>query len=185
MTSTRIIRIGLGLSLMLMAVAALGQKVKTDSAPGIAWSSYHTFVWGEGTPAKNPVFAKRIVSGIESHLAAKGLTKVEKDGDLVVIYHAATEKQETINTSSYGDWVGWDNRQGWSSPGAPGMGTAYVDTVILGELRVVIGDRHAKKFFWRGTANDAIRVEQKLDQKKVEKTIDKALDKMFKKFPPK
>ena len=178
MRSTKILCIGLGLSLMFTAVAALGQKVKTESAPGVVWSAYHTYSWAEGTPAKNPEIAQKIVSGIESRLAAKGLTKVEKDGDLVVMYHAAREVDQSINRASYGDWVGWDKRAGW---GAPGMGTAYVETVIIGELRVEIADRSARKFLWRSDASDAISQ----DPVKVAKTVDKVLNKMFGKFPPK
>jgi hypothetical protein len=178
---TKIIRVGLSVSLMLMATVVLGQKVQTESAPGVGWSGYHTYSWGEGTPAKNPTIAQTIVAGIESRLAAKGFTKVEKDGDLVVIYHAAAETSQSINASSYGDYVGWDNRAGWGSPGAKGVGTAYIETVTVGHLIVQIADPKTKKFLWRSEANDTIT----LDQKKVTKMVDKSLNKMFGKFPPK
>ena len=124
------------------------------------------------------------MAGIESRLLAKGFTKVESDGDLVVIYHAASETNQSINQAEYSDWVGFNN-QPYLSPGAQGVGTAYVETVITGELKVEIAHRKAKKFLWRGDANDAIILDRKLDEKKVNKIIDKSLNKMFGKFPPK
>jgi hypothetical protein len=177
---TKIMHVVLYMSLMLMTAVVLGQKVRTDSAPGVVWSDYHTFCWGEGTPAKNPTIGGIIVAGIETRLLARGFTKVEKDGDLLVIYHAATETNQSINRAEYSDWVGWNN-QPWIAPGAQGMGTAYVETVVTGEVKVEIADRRAKKFLWRGDANDTIT----LNQKKVSKMIDKSLNKMFGKFPPK
>src|SRR4030095_13906798 len=84
------VRMSAVLVLMLVSVSAFGQKVSTDSVPGVNWSSYKTYSWGEGTPAEDPITAQRIVSDVDSQLSAKGLKKVDKDPDLVVTYHVAT-----------------------------------------------------------------------------------------------
>lgn len=165
----RIARIILGLSLMLLAANAFGQKVTTDSAPNVTWSNYHTYSWGEGTPAENPLVAQRIVAGIDAQLSAKGLKKVDSDPDLLVMYHAATDQQKSLN---------WSNMGGWGRFG--GMGSAQVDTVITGQLKVDLADYKAKQFLWRGTATDTLSS----DPQKNNKKIDKALTKMFQKFPP-
>jgi uncharacterized protein DUF4136 len=165
----RIARILLGLSLLLMAVNAFGQKVTTDSVPGTDWSKYHTYSWGEGTPAQDPLVAQRIVAGIDAQLAAKGLKKVENDPDLLVMYHAATDQQKSLN---------WQNYGGWGRFG--GMGSAQVDTIITGQLKVDIADFKAKQFLWRGTATGTLSS----DPQKNAKLINKALTKMFQKFPP-
>ena len=107
-------------------------------------------------------------SGIDAQLAAKGFKKVESDPDLVVIYHASTDQQKSLNWSSMGGW----GRFG-------GMGSAQVDTVINGQLKVDIADYKAKQFLWRGTAADTVSS----DPKKLAQKIDKALTKMFQKFP--
>ena len=165
----RIARITLGVILLLTAANAFGQKVTTDSVPGTDWSKYHTYSWGEGTPAEDPIVAQRIVAGIDAQLAAKGLKKVDSDPDLVVLYHVATDKQKTLN---------WSNMGGWGRFG--GMGSAQVDTVINGQLKVDLADYKAKQFLWRGTATDTVSG----DPQKNAKKIEKALTKMFQKFPP-
>src|SRR5437773_6013173 len=114
----RIARIILGLSLLLLATSAFGQKVTTDQAPNVNWSQYHTYAWGEGTPAQDPIVAQKIVAGIDAQLAAEGFKKVESDPDLLVMYHAATDQQKFLNRSIM---------DGWGRFG--GMDSAQVDTV--------------------------------------------------------
>jgi len=158
-----------GLVLLLIATNAFGQKVTTDSMPGIDWSKFHTYSWGEGTAASDPLLAQKIVAGIDAQLAAKGLKKVESDPDLVVIYHTSTDQQKSLNWSSMGGW----GRFG-------GMGSAQVDTVISGQLKVDIADYKGKQFLWRGTATDTVSD----NPQKVAKSVNKALTKMFQKFLP-
>lgn len=165
----RIPRVILGLSLMLMAINAFGQKVTTDSIPGTDWSKYHTYSWGEGTPAQDPLVAQKIMAGIDAQLAAKGLKKVNSEPDLVVIYHTASGQQKSLN---------WSNMGGFGRFG--GMGSAQVDTVVTGQLKVDIADYKAKQFLWRGTAADTVSD----NPQKRDKQINKALTKMFQKFPP-
>jgi len=157
------------LGLLLLATTAFGQKVTTDAVPGVDWSKYHTYSWGQGTPVQNPIMDQRIVAGIDAQLSAKGLKKVDADPDLVVVYHAASDQQKSLN---------WSNMGGWGRFG--GMGSAQVDTVITGQLKIFIADPKAQKFLWNGTASDTVSG----DPQKNAKKIDKALTKMFQKFPP-
>ena len=60
------------------------------------------------------------------------------------------------------------------------MGSAQVDTVITGQLKVDLADAKAQQFLWRGTATDTVSG----DPQKNAKKIEKALSKMFQKFPP-
>ena len=165
----RIARIILGLSLMLLAANAFGQKVTTDSAPNVTWSKYHTYSWGEGTPAQDPLVAQRIVAAIDAQLADRGLKKVDCEPDLWVLYHASTDQQKFLN---------WSNMGGWGRFG--GMGSVQVDTVITGQLIVDIADYKARQFLWRGTATDIVSG----DPQKNSKKLDKALTQVFQKFPP-
>ena len=109
------------------------------------------------------------MAGIDAKLAAKGLKKVDSDPDLLVMYQAATDQQKSLN---------WSNMGGWGRFG--GMGSAQVDTVITGQLKVDIADYKAKHFLWRRTATDTLSS----DPQKNSKKIDRALTKMFQKFPP-
>lgn len=166
----KLARILFGLSLMLFTINAFGQKVTTDSAPNVDFTKFHTYSWGTGTPAEDPITGQKIVAAIDAQLAAKGLTKVENDGDLLVMYHVATDQQKTLN---------WQGMGGFGRFG--GMGSAQVDTVITGQLKVDLADSKAKQFIWRGTATDTISS----DPQKLAKKINKAVTKMFQNYPPK
>ncbi len=165
----RLVRIVLSLGLLLMAANAFGQKVSTQSAPNINWSQYKTYSWGHSESVANPIMNQYIVSGIEAQLTAKGLTKVETNPDLIVIFNATTDDQKQLN---------WSGMGGWGRLGG-GMGSAQVDTIVLGQLIVDIADPKAKQFLWRGTANDTVSDKPEKNQK----NLTKALSKMFQNFP--
>src|SRR5882724_880468 len=108
----RLVRIVLSLGLLLMAANAFGQKVSTQSAPNINWSQYKTYSWGHSESVANPIMNQYIVSGIEAQLTAKGLTKVETNPDLIVIFNATTDDQKQLNWSGMGGWGEvWDRHR--------------------------------------------------------------------------
>jgi hypothetical protein len=99
---------------MLLAINVMGQKVTTDSAPNVDFSKYKTYSWGEGTPANDPLTAQRIVAGIDTQLVAKGYSKVESGGDLLVMYHVATTNRNLLTGITLGAGAGSEE---WVSPG--------------------------------------------------------------------
>lgn len=155
--------------LLIVAGSTLAQKVNVDFDKGTNFSTYKTFAWATGTPAENPLVHQRIVAGIEAQLAAKGLRKVESNPDIVVVYHAATDTQVSVNTWGGGPFGGW----------RLGAGTATVNKVPVGQLMVDIGDVKAKRFVWRGTASGTVSSKPE----KNEKYLNTALAKMFENFP--
>lgn len=161
----------------LISATAYAQKVNTDYDKAANFSSYKTYSWGEGTPAKNPLGHQRIIAGIEAQLSAKGWQKVESNSDVVVIYSASTSNETRINTfDTGGPWGGY--RWGWGGYG--GSTTTTVQNIKVGELIVDMADMKNKAFVWRGTASDTMSDNPEKNQKKLEK----ALAKMFKNFPP-
>jgi hypothetical protein len=165
----------------LISANAYAQKVNTDYDKKADFSSYKTYSWAEGTPAKNPLGNQRIIAGIEAQLAAKGWQKVESNSDVVVIYSAATTTETQINTfETGGPWGGY--RWGWGGFGGYGGGTSTttVQKIPIGQLVVDMADVKNKDFIWRGTASDTLSDKPEKNQKKLEK----ALAKMFKNFPP-
>ncbi len=165
------------LILSIVAGSAMAQKVNVDWDKTANFTSYKTYAWAQGTPAKNPLMADRIVKDIEAQLAAKGLQKVEPGAnpDLVVAYHAAVTEDTQLNTMDTGAWG-----PGWGRGYGGGMSTTTVDKIPVGQLVVDIGDVKNKKFLWRGTASGTLSDKPE----KVEKTINKAVTKMFEKYPP-
>jgi hypothetical protein len=155
--------------LLALAGNALAQKVSVDADKGTDFTKYQTYAFAPGTPAGNPMINQRIIAGLEAQLASKGLRKVESNPDLVIVYHVATDTQVSINAMGGGPFGGWRF----------GAGTAYVDKVPVGQLVVDIGDPHARRFVWRGTASGTISSKQE----KNEKALNSALAKMFQNFP--
>ena len=163
---------------ILVPVTAVAQKVTTDFDRATSFAGFKTFAWKEGTPAKNPLVDQRIISGIESRLAAKGITKASnvEAADVVIAYHAATDTETQINSYNTGGWgYGW----GWGWGGG-GMSTTSVSKIPIGQLVVDMADVKQRKFVWRGTASGTLSSKPE----KNDKLLNKALDKMFEKFPP-
>ena len=162
--------------LLIAAAGAEAQSVAVDYDKNADFSGFKTYAWARGTQARNPLIDRRIIEGVDSQLAAKGLQRVDGSGDpdLVVVYHAAANTQLQINTAKLGGWgPGW----GWGYGDATIM---QVQEIPMGELAVDIAELKDKKFIWSGTATGTIS--DRPD--KVQKMLNKTLDKMFKKFPP-
>ncbi len=168
----------LGICFWLMTGTAFAQKVTIDFDRNTDFSKYKTYSFGEGTPAPETLTNQRIHEAIESQLAAKGLTMVESNPDLIVVYHCAVDKQTQLNTSYLGGW-GWG--RGWGRWGG-GMGNSItqVEQIPVGHLIVDIGDTAEKRYIWRGTSTKTVSS----NPQKNAKTIDEGVKKMFEKFPP-
>jgi hypothetical protein len=165
---------------LLAATTALttwAQKVNVDFDKQANFSGYKTYAWASGTRAKNPLMDQRIIEGIDSRMAAKGLQKVDANAnpDLAVLYHAAVGAETQISTMNTG-YGGWGYRWG----GGMGTSTSTVEQIPIGTLSLDIGDAKTKKLLWLGTATDSLSDNPDKNTKK----INNALDKMFKKFPP-
>jgi len=159
-------------------LTASAQYVTVDFDKQADFTRYKTYAWAIGTPAKIPALAQRIVDGIDSRLAAKGLRRVEATAspDLIVLYHAAGDTKVQVNTANSGEY-NWGRR--WD--GRPDEPTTADPNYKSVELAVDIGDAKTRKLLWLGSGIDFRERNQSL----TERQIDKILDKMFKKFPPK
>jgi hypothetical protein len=166
--------ISLGLSLtMLVATAALAQKVRTESAPGANFGAYKTYMWIKQPNVSDPILKQRIVDVINAQLQAKGFRQVNEGADLGVAAHMATQEQKTLNT--FYDRFGG----GWRWGGGFGSATTTVSTYEEGTLIVDLFDASTKQAIWRGTATEGISD----NPEKQSKNIEKAAEKLFAKFP--
>lgn len=177
--STRYITIGMRLVLFLLLTAgqSFAQKVSVDFDKAIDFSKYKTYAFEAGTPTPVSLTNQRIEKAIEAQLAAKGLTRVESNADLTVVFHCAVTEQTQLNTRSLDGW-GWG--RGWRRWGGGGTAITQVERIPVGTLIVDIGDLSTKKYIWRGTATKTISS----NPDKNAKAIDPAVKKMFEKFPP-
>jgi hypothetical protein len=165
---------------LIFVGTAQAQKVNTDYDKTANFSSYHTYAWAKGTPATNQLMDDRIISNIDSQLAAKGLSKATdpEKADMLVSYHAAVGHQTQLNTTDMGGWGGWGGYRGYGGMG--GMSTTTVSNIPTGELIVLLGDAKTHKILWRATATDTLSDKPEKNAQKIEK----ATAKMFKKYPP-
>jgi Domain of unknown function (DUF4136) len=167
----------LGFCSLLMTGTAFAQKVTIDFDRNTDFSKYRTYSFGRGTPAPETLMNQRIQDAIERQLAEKGLTMVESDPDLIVVYHCAVDKETQLNTTYLGGW-GWG--WGWGRWGGGGNAITQVEQIPVGHLIVDIGDAAEKRYIWRGTSTKTVSS----NPEKNAKTIDEGVRKMFEKFPP-
>jgi hypothetical protein len=173
---------------LILGLAACTSKVYVDYDKQADFSKYRTYAWQEGTPAKNPLMDRRIVTAIDKQLTEKDFQKVDTNPDMYVTYHAATTEEVSYTTSSmgYGYGPAWGAGYGRYGGGF-GMwgvglstGTATPVTVVKGSLVVDIYGANKKLLLWRGTGNDTVHA----DPEKVGDQIREVTKEMFNRFPP-
>lgn len=170
---------------LLTAGAAFAQKVEVGYDRSVDFSKYKTYTWAEPTmPPSRPLLYATIMSSIDGDLNLKGFTRVEKDGDLMLL--PAGDIGFPIAVSGGGPYsptfmgpAPSMNANVWT--GAQGSGQ-LMPAVAEGTLVLQFVDRAANTVIWSGT------VSQKLDIQNKSKSLNlasKAVIKLLKQFPPK
>ena len=122
-----------------------------------------------------------IKRAVDEQLAQKGLTRVEKDGDLKVGYHAVLREGKSVNLNAFGTrggpW-GWGGWGGFNS----GIVTGQTSTITSGTLLMDPYDPAKKQLIWRGDVTKTIDIKKNPD--KNYKNLQKAMAKLFKNYPP-
>jgi hypothetical protein len=146
--------------------------VRTDFHPGTDFSVYRTVTISDAKTELDPFIAERIRLAVAGQLAAKGISRVPSDGDLVMHAHVRMRTDTTVGT-----WSG-----GW---GYGYYGGSYVDVrnVRVGTLVVDLVDRAKGEAIWRGIAEST--VDQSATPQESEQHINAVVEKMFRDFPPK
>ena len=113
----------------------------------------------------------------------KGLTKVDANPDVFVVYHTSFDKQKDISTfsSGYGGGYGpygW----GWGGGWAGGTTTTQVRDILMGTLVIDIADAKKGQLAWRGMGTKEVDMQAKPEKR--DKSINNAVKKIFKNYPP-
>ncbi|HTV65876.1 MAG TPA: DUF4136 domain-containing protein, partial [Bryocella sp.] len=177
MTKRLLATIAFALATLLFSTAALAQKINVDWDRSANFSNFHTYAWEASPHPAKGFWNDRIISAIDQQLQAKGLTKVDSNPDLWVVYsNSIHDQKETVGTNyGFGPYWGW----GWWGPPTQTVYNTYVSR--QGTLVVDIADAKNKQLLWRGDATDTISD----NSDKNIKNLDKAVDKLFKNYPPK
>jgi hypothetical protein len=174
------------LGLVWIAFSCSSISVNYDYDPGTDFNKFQTYqiyedpIEGDAL-TKNPLVRKRVFSGIEKALAAKGYTKSESDdADFLVVTHAGIKDRMQVT-----DWGGYGwYRPGWGYYGG-GYGGGYTNVSYYEEANVVVNIVNLEKdeLAWRGVATGTLS-DPPRDQEKWQKRIDDTMAKILKNFPP-
>jgi hypothetical protein len=165
-----------GVLWLLLTGFAFAQKTHIDFDKSANFASYHTYMWEKSPNPAQGDWNQRIIDDIDKQLQAKGLTKVDSNPDLWVVYSNSIRDVKEVIGVGYGlgpTW-GWDN-----GVGSPAIQNTYINKV--GTLVVELADPKTKQLLWRGSVSDTISDKTN----KNVSTIDKAVTKLFKGYPPK
>jgi hypothetical protein len=164
---------------LFIVACAHGQDVHYNYDRGANFSSYKTYQWVDipGGAVADELIDRDIKRAVDEQLAQKGLTRVEKDADLYVGYHAVIDLEKGVNLWSTGAG-GWGGGGGWGDRTVQGQ----TSTIPVGILFVDLYDAGKKQLIWRGDADKTIDL--KKDPNKNYKNLQKAVAKLFKNYPP-
>jgi Domain of unknown function (DUF4136) len=170
----------------LPIASAFAQKVKVGYDKGVDFSRYTSYTWAKPTmPPTRPLLYASVLGSIDYELKAKGLARMEDDGDLVLIPAGGMEfglnyAAGTPMLSTYSGPPPTIDATMWTGAGGPS--NLMAPYVPEGTLMLNFVERGSNKVIWTGT------VTQKLDMENKRKSldlVDKAITKLLKEFPPK
>jgi hypothetical protein len=160
-------------------------RVSSHTEPGLAWSQYRTFEWGQADALppsdsrfqKDPNFRDRIEGAVERQMAANGFERAAASAapDLLIHYHAAIN--ERIDVDEIDRQSGYCTTVDCQPPV-----TSRVTRHEAGTLVVDIIDARTQRLIWRGWAQDS--VEDVLGHRdRVRQTVEEGVSRMFATFP--
>ena len=176
------IAIAILLASALLSTVAHAQKTSAGYDKDARFSNYKTFAFDKHG-ARNPFVNKMIVAAVERELTSRGLTKVDGNPDLRVVYlaasgfdlHVASVPFYTVVNPAYSGLVGGASSTLWD--------------VTTGTLLIDLFDSKTDRVVFRGTARDVLErapsADAVADAKLVSKQINKGIANIFKKYPVK
>jgi len=165
------------LSLLLLSTAAFAQKTDIDWDRTANFANFHTYMWETSPRPAKGFWNQRIIDQVDKQLQAKGLTKVDSNPDMWVVYSNSIHDQKQVVGTGYGMGPGW----GWGYWGPPGNVTYNTYVTKQGTLVVELADAKDKQLLWRGSVTDTISD----NSNKNINNLDKAVAKLFQNYPPK
>jgi hypothetical protein len=166
----------------LFCTVVQAQKTSAAHDKNVDFSVYKTFAFDK-SGARNPFVNMMIVAAIERELTSRGLTKVDTDPDLRVVYLAATGPNLQVASVPFYQVL---------NPAYSGMvGSASMAMwdVTTGTLVIDLFDRKTDRVVFRGTINEVLQrapsADLQADAKLVSKPVNKGIAKIFKKYPVK
>jgi hypothetical protein len=171
---------------ILTAVSCSTIKVTSDFDKTAPFASYKTFAFtNEALGLQiNDLNRNRLLTAIETELAAKGFTKSETNPDVWIDMQLRGEEIQTATATTTGGYpgygYGYGYRYGWS--GGFSTTTIDYDTYVEGTLFIDMIDAKKKQLVWQGRGTKTL--EPDASQQKREENINYAVKQIFMKYPP-
>ena len=164
----------------LLAPVAHAQKISAGYDKSVNFSNYKTYMFSATNGARNPFVNTIIMEALERELNLRGLTKVDANPDLRVMYLAASGFNLQVASVPFYTVVN-------PTYGQIGGSTLAMSDITTGTLLIDLFDNKTDKVVFRGTAKDVLQrapsPDAVADAKLVTKTINKGIAKIFKKYP--
>lgn len=156
------------------------QKVKVEYNPKDSFKRFRTYSWALQESYQRPLLAMHVVGAIDEQLQAKGLTRIDTGGDLIVTAYAALDSD--LNVAYRPEIYAMPGLTGpaWWTQGVwvPGNSTAVY--IKKGTLVVDIAEPQTKQLKWRGIGKSTL---DSTNHKRSMDKINKSIEKMFRDFP--
>lgn len=170
----------------LLFGACSSVKIAYDYDKQADFTKYKTYAFTDEV-AKLPVDELnrgRIITAVETELAAKGFTKSENPDVLIDIFVTAKQRKEAVaNTSGgYGGYGGYGyGRYGYG--GGFSTTTVNYNEYTDGTLLINLVDKSTEKIAWQGRGTKTI--DENASAPKRESNINYAVKQIFTNYPPK
>lgn len=170
------------LPVLLAFMACSTVKVAYDYDKQIAFAKYKTYTVSEETLEMenvNQLNRDRIISAVESEMAAKGFTKADAaNADVILDTRIKGEQIQTATATTSGGY-GYGR---WGYGGGFSTTQVNYDNYTEGTLFITLVDKATEKIIWQGTGKKTI-IENASAEKR-EKNIDYAVQQIFTNYPP-
>lgn len=124
---------------------------------------------------------QRVVAFIEESLAARGLKRVTKGGDLQISYQMIVTEQPQFITFTDGPSPGWAWGWGWGwAAWSGGFSTTTVQTLYQGTLVVNLVDAKRNKLVFQGTSTQSVSSRPRRNTER----LSRAVNSIMAKYPP-
>jgi hypothetical protein len=159
---------------LVMSMFAFAQRARSEWDRNTNFAAFHTYAWQPSPDPAKGAWNQAIVEAVDKQLKAKGLTKVDANPDVWVVYSRSIRKDTTALSGGY---IFDPLNSGEGSPGVPAIPTTWKEGTLVLELN----DPNTRHVVWRGSVSDTIRD----NENKNLKALDKGIAKLFRQYPPK
>jgi len=181
-------KIAFFVAVLILAASCSSVKISSDFDKTAGFSSYKTYAFtneAKTLPGLNDLNRNRILSAVETELAAKGFTKSEDNPDVFIDIQLKGEQKQTATATNSGGYGGYGYGGGYRYGWGGGFSTTTInyDTYVDGTLFVDMIDAKKNQLVWQGRGTKT--VDPDASQKKREDNINYAVKQIFTKYPPK